>query len=68
MSAAPVFGTTRFFMALQHGDRCQQCGDGGCLAQKGHPMVIISKDFGPRNQELLVYEKELLAITFVVPK
>lgn len=39
---------------------------GAVLHQEGHPIAFISKALGPRNQGLLVYEKECLAILFVV--
>lgn len=41
---------------------------GAMLQQQKHPIAFISKAFGPIGQELSVYEKELLAITFVVSK
>ena len=34
--------------------------------QEGHPVAYVSKALGPRNQTLLVYEKEYLAILLVV--
>lgn len=33
-----------------------------------HPIAYTSKAFGPRSKALLVYERELLAITFAVSK
>jgi len=41
---------------------------GAVLQQKGHPIAYISKKLGPKWQQLPVYEKELLAIVFVVKK
>lgn len=37
-------------------------GIGVVLHQKGHPLGFISKPLSPRNQGLIVYEKEYLAI------
>ncbi|XP_056696470.1 transposon Tf2-1 polyprotein isoform X1 [Spinacia oleracea] len=36
--------------------------------QEGHPLAFISRALGPKWQKLSVYEKELLAIVFVVQK
>lgn len=38
------------------------------MLEWGHPIVYISKAFGLKNQGLSVYERKLLAITFVVQK
>lgn len=43
-------------------------GMGVVLMQQKHPIAYISKALGPRNKSLSAYEKELLAITFVVSK
>lgn len=43
-------------------------GMGALLQQNGHPIAYISNAFGPKNQGLSVYERELLAITFAVQK
>ena len=34
--------------------------------QEGHPIAYVSKALGPRNQTLLVYEDEYLAILLAV--
>lgn len=41
---------------------------GPVLRQESHLIAFISKAFGPRNQGLSVYDKELLAISFAVGK
>lgn len=38
------------------------------LQQDGHPIALIFKTFEARNKGHSVYDKELLAITFVVSK
>lgn len=38
------------------------------LMQTGQPIAYISRSLGPRWQKLSVYEKELLAVVFVVQK
>jgi len=43
-------------------------GRGAVLEQNRHSIAFISKKLGPRWQNLSVYEKELLAIIFVVQK
>ncbi|GKV27572.1 hypothetical protein SLEP1_g36732 [Rubroshorea leprosula] len=43
-------------------------GIGVVLLQQGHPIAFISKALSLRHQSLLVYEKELLALIYVVRK
>jgi hypothetical protein len=43
-------------------------GIGAVLMQDQHPIAYISKSLGPRQQALSVYERELLAIVYVVQK
>lgn len=38
------------------------------LQQKGYSIVYVSKASGAKGQGLSIYEKELLAITFIVTK
>ena len=41
-------------------------GIGVVLMQKGHSIAFINKTLSPKHQALSVYEKELLAIVYVV--
>lgn len=50
------------------GSAASGCGMGVVLLWNGHPVAYISKAFGPRAEQLSVYERELVAITFAVPK
>ena len=43
-------------------------GIGAVLMQKEHPIVFLSKTLSAKNLELLVYEKELLALAMAVTK
>ncbi|XP_022024279.1 uncharacterized protein LOC110924592 [Helianthus annuus] len=43
-------------------------GIGVVLMQKGHPIAYISKALSPRHMSLSTYERELLAIIYVVQK
>lgn len=43
-------------------------GIGVVLMQKGHPIAFISKALAPKQQVLLVYEKELLVVLLVIKK
>lgn len=43
-------------------------GIGIALMQNGHPIAYISKTLSPKNQLLLVYEKEMLAILLAMKK
>jgi hypothetical protein len=38
------------------------------LMQEGHPIAFISKSFGPKQQTLSTYERELLTILLVITK
>ncbi|KAF8116614.1 hypothetical protein N665_0016s0044 [Sinapis alba] len=41
-------------------------GIGAVLMQDNHPICFINRALGPRNQNLFVYEKELLAVVHAV--
>jgi hypothetical protein len=43
-------------------------GIGAILMQEGHPIAFVSKALGPRQLALSTYERELLAIVFVITK
>ncbi|OIS96378.1 putative receptor-like protein kinase [Nicotiana attenuata] len=43
-------------------------GIGAVLMHEGHPVAFISKGLAPRHAALSVYERELLALVFVVSK
>lgn len=43
-------------------------GIGAVLMQQGHPIAFISKALSPKNLLLSTYERELLAIIYVVQK
>lgn len=38
------------------------------LMQQGHPIAYISKSLSPKHQAMCVYDRELLALIFVVTK
>lgn len=68
MSNAPVLRLPNFIKLFIVETDASGTGMGVMLQQKGHPIAFISKDFGPRTRGLSVYEREQLAITFVVAK
>lgn len=41
-------------------------GVGAVLMQIGHPLAVLSKSLGPRNQGLSAYEKEYMVILIAV--
>ncbi|KAF3665039.1 hypothetical protein FXO37_11211 [Capsicum annuum] len=41
-------------------------GIGAVLMQQGHPVAYISKSLAPKHQAMSVYDRELLALIFVV--
>ncbi|KAF2310163.1 hypothetical protein GH714_007000 [Hevea brasiliensis] len=43
-------------------------GIGAVLIQGSHPIAYISKALSPRNQQLSIYDREMLAILFAVKK
>lgn len=43
-------------------------GVGAVLMQQGYPIAYISKSLAPKHQAMSVYERELLALIFVVTK
>lgn len=68
MNEAPVLSLPDFSIPFIVETEASNWGMGAVLQQQGHPIAYISKAFGPRNQALSVYERELLAITFAMTK
>jgi len=66
--SAPVLGIPDFTKVFVIETDASTHGIGAILMQEGHPLAYISKSLGPRWQGLSVYEKELLALVFVVQK
>ncbi|RLM74197.1 hypothetical protein C2845_PM15G12530 [Panicum miliaceum] len=63
---APVLAIPDFSKQFVVTTDASDKGIGVVLQQGGHPIAFISKALGPRNQRLSTYEKECLAILFVV--
>ncbi len=68
MVEVPVLALPNFTIPFVIETNASSWGMGTVLQQKGHPLAYISKAFGPRSTTLSIYERELLAITFVVSK
>ncbi|GKV15302.1 hypothetical protein SLEP1_g26098 [Rubroshorea leprosula] len=66
MTTAPVLALLDFSQEfVVETDACGW-GIGVVLMQKGHPIAYISKSLSLKNQALSIYEKELLALIYVV--
>lgn len=68
MSSAPVLATPHF--PKQFVIECDGSGGGigVVLMQEGRPFAFVSKALSPKNLDLLTYEREMLAVVFVVQK
>ena len=66
LTSAPVLGIPDFSISFHLETDASGFGVGAVLLQNGHPLAFISKALGPRNQGLLVYKNEYLAILMAV--
>lgn len=68
LRTAPVLALLDFSKSFVVEMDASAIGIGAILIQGGHPIAFISKTLSARHQSLSAYEKELLAILFVVKK
>jgi hypothetical protein len=68
MTSAPVLALPDFTKAFVVEIDASFTGIGAILLQEGHPIAFISKSLGAKQQTLSVYEREMMAILYVVTK
>lgn len=66
MSTAPILSLPNFSKPFLIEIDASSDGIGAILTQEGHPLAYISKALSPKNRALSIYEKEMLAVLFVV--
>ena len=66
--SSPVLALPDFSEVFVIETDASSAGIGAIPMQKGHPLAYISRTLGPKWQQLSVYEKELLAVVFLVQK
>ena len=62
----PVLALPNFSLPFIIETDASSYGIGAVLMQQGHPLAFISKTLLPKQKQLSVYDKELLAIVFAV--
>ncbi|XP_070054676.1 uncharacterized mitochondrial protein AtMg00860-like [Nicotiana tomentosiformis] len=68
LAIAPVLALPNYSAPFLVETDASGTGIGVVLMQEGHPLDFISKGLAPSHVALSVYEKELLALAFVVSK
>jgi len=68
MSTTPVLALPNFDQQFEVEINAYNTGIGAVLQQNRNPIAFISRQLGPKWAKLSVYDKELLAIVFVVQK
>lgn len=68
MTQVPVLAMPDFHKTFVVETDASQCGLGAVLLQDTHPIAYYSKSLGKRASNKPIYEKELMAIVFVVLK
>jgi RNase H-like domain found in reverse transcriptase len=68
MCTTPVLALPDFTQPFTLKTDASDKGMGAVLMQKGRPIAFLSKALGMKNQHLLTYEKELLALLTAVTK
>ena len=68
MTAAPVLSLPDFTKMFFIETDASNCGLGVVLIQEQHPVAFFSKALGKRASLKPTYEKELMAIVFVILK
>jgi hypothetical protein len=68
MSSAPVLALPDFGKQFVLEIDASNLGVGVMLMQEGHPIAYLSQSLSHANQGCSTYEKECLAILFVVDK
>lgn len=68
LTSVPVLALPNYALPFVVKTDASGTGIGVVLMQSYHPITFISKGLAPRHVALSVYERELLALVFVVTK